>query len=140
MRMVLFVVLMLCFASSSQARIPKDMFQQNIFDCYIIGIIDDGRNGSFEFDFTVDLNKQGGGTHGGDERVFNYEKDEVVVIANDRWLGLAWWRGGRKLGETVNLQTDLSTQSRVLILMNPENDNERVSITCDLRAKATPKN
>lgn len=128
----LFILLAFAFSFESGAIPASKFFKQPVFNCFIIGILDNPDDTYFEFDFLVDLNKQAAGSHGGPERTFTYKNNEVIAIANDRWLGLAWWRDGKKIAEAVNLQTDSNLASRVLIALNPSNDEERVSITCDL--------
>lgn len=132
MKVAIILTLLVILPQWANADVVSDLFKTQKFNCFIIGILDTQDDAGFEFEFEVDIKDHHQGSHGGSERTFVFENHEVVVVANDRWLGLAWWVDGEKVGESVTLSTATHVQSRVVLLMNPKNDYERVSITCDL--------
>lgn len=133
MRMLLASAVFLMISNWAHADITDKLFKSKVIDCFIIGALDEDENSGFDFNFSVSVNDANRGSHGGEEKTFEYKNNKVVAVANDRWLGLAWWVGDKKIGETVTLSTSLDSKSRVLVLINPENEYERVSITCDLK-------
>lgn len=132
MKTIIATAILALLPQLASADVVSDLFKSQKFNCYIIGILDKQDDDGFEFDFEIEINDGSRGTHGGPERSFKFKNHEVVVVANDRWLGLAWWVNGKKIGESVTLSTATNAQSRVVLLMNPKNEYERVSITCDL--------
>ena len=132
MKSVFTLLMLLMLPQMANADIVSDLFKTQKISCFIIGILDTQNDKGFEFNFEVNINGESDGGHGGSERSFTFENHEVTVIANDRWMGIAWWMDGKKLGEAVTLSTVSNAQSRVMLLMNPDNENERVSITCEM--------
>ena len=132
MKAIIAMAILALLPQMASADVVSDLFKSQKYSCFIIGILDKQDDTGFEFDFEMEINDKTRGSHGGQERTFKFKNHEVVAVANDKWLGLAWWKSGRKIGESVTLSTATNAQSRVVLLMNPKNEYERVSITCDL--------
>ena len=68
--------------------------------------------------------------HNVPEKVIKGESNEVVAMADGKWLGISWKQKGELIAESINLLRDLADQPRVLIVYNPKNTHEQVSISC----------
>ncbi len=56
---------------------------------------------------------------------------EVTAMADGKWLGLSWRSNSVLVAESISLIRDVTTQPRVLIMYNPQNTEEQVSINCN---------
>ncbi len=68
--------------------------------------------------------------HGGPEQTVKGEVNEVTTMADGKWLGISWRKNGELIAESINLIRDMISQPRVLIVYNPKNVDEQVSINC----------
>ncbi len=64
------------------------------------------------------------------EIIVKGEQNELTVMADGKWLGMSWRQNGELIAESVNLIRVEITQPRVLIMYNPKNTNEQVSLDC----------
>ena len=71
------------------------------------------------------------GSHGGKELSFTNGAQEIVVIANQQWLGISWFYKGEKIAEAVNVIKEKDSSQRVLIVYNPKNPEEQASLNCE---------
>ena len=126
MRIISILALTL-FGLSAHAQV-EELFKEVVFVCTIVTITNTGDD--LDASFRWSSQDPSGGGHGGGERVFKQGNDEIVAIGDDVWMGVAWWRSGKKLGEAVTVITERNADSRVLLLMNPNNDEERVQMDC----------
>jgi hypothetical protein len=55
---------------------------------------------------------------------------EVTAMADGKWLGLNWRKHGEMLAESISLLRDVTGQPRVLLVYNPQNTEEQISINC----------
>lgn len=69
--------------------------------------------------------------HGGSEFMIQGQENRVLIMADGKWLGIRWEQNGEAIGESVTLLRDAVTQPRVLIMYNPNNLDEQVSISCE---------
>ncbi|MCB0407168.1 MAG: hypothetical protein KDD34_03125 [Bdellovibrionales bacterium] len=127
-----FIIISTSISTSALAQVDG-LFKNNTFDCAVIGFISNDENKGFEFTFQIVQNQNSNEAHGGKERSFTYKNHEVTVVANDKWLGLAWWINNKKIGETIYVHTDPNVSSRTLLLMNPLNDEDQLSLNCNLK-------
>jgi hypothetical protein len=100
------------------------------YNCTVLILADDLKEYA-EFPFVVGGASQEG-SHGGEPKVFTAENHTVTVLANGRWLGISWSRGGELVSETLTARSDDNLGSQALIVYNPKNLNEQVDIVCDL--------
>lgn len=68
--------------------------------------------------------------HGAPELSVEGKTNQVTAMADGKWLGLKWLKNGKLVAESVNLIRNESDQPRVLIMYNPNNTDEQVSIGC----------
>ena len=68
--------------------------------------------------------------HGGPEQNVKGKVNEVITMADGKWLGISWWKNGELIAESINLIRDVIAQPRVLIVYNPKNVEEQVSLDC----------
>lgn len=128
----------LMFSGATLASPLDEVFQPAQHECFIIGLLDNDENHGFDFDFVIPVGGPSRGSHGGSNRVFEYKDHKVVVVADGKWMGITWWKGAQKLGEAVTVTTNAEILSRVLIVVNTTNDNERVSLTCGFEGAQQP--
>ena len=105
-----------------------DLFNEKTFVCTITSFTLTGDD--MDVSFTWSNLKSSNKSHGGEEHTFNEGNDEIVAIGNEAWMGLAWWRGGEKIAEAVTLITERNADSRVLLVMHPRNEDERIHMDC----------
>ncbi len=77
--------------------------------------------------FPVSSSSQG---HDVPEMTFTAQNHEVTAMADGKWLGLSWRKDTVLVAESISLIRDVTTQPRVLIMYNPANVDEQVSINC----------
>jgi hypothetical protein len=104
-----------------------DLFNETVYVCTITSFTNTGDDMDVSFTWS---SLEPGGSHGGSENTFTQGDDEIVAIGNDAWMGVAWWRSGKKIAEAVSLVSDRNQASRVLLLMHPDNDEERIHMDC----------
>lgn len=74
--------------------------------------------------------------HGGPSYDFTFANYKVSVLANSRWRGISWWAGERLIAQTIHAQPNDSLVDEVLILSNPADTDQFISLEC----APTPKN
>ena len=57
--------------------------------------------------------------------------NEVIVMADAKWLGISWHQSGQLIAESVTLIRDIVSMPRALIIYNPKNTDEQVSLDCE---------
>lgn len=55
---------------------------------------------------------------------------KITAMADGKWLGLNWTKGEEVIAESISLLRDVTAVPRVLMIYNPKNFNEVVSLTC----------
>lgn len=98
------------------------------FSCRLIFA---GENSSYEKEFLVIHDPAA--SHGGEPQQFTYLKHTFVVLSDAKWMGLNWRYGDAVLAESVFTQSLDSKDSRVLLVFNPNNTEEQVSLSCSPR-------
>lgn len=68
--------------------------------------------------------------HGAPEVEVMGEFNQVTAMADGQWLGLRWEQSGVLVAESLNVLRDVVTQPRTMIVYNPKNTEEQVSISC----------
>lgn len=58
---------------------------------------------------------------------------EIVIIADGRWRGLTWTEEGHTLAVAVSLTTHPEIAHRVLMVKNPHQEGEFLSLDCLLQ-------
>lgn len=108
------------------ANAPKTILT---YRCEVIVFADDIETRKGEWTFTAPENA---GNHGGDQRVFREGVHEILVMADARWMTLAWSRAGKKIaqGQFVMANMDRAL-ARVVIMQDPSSETgEQVSMDC----------
>lgn len=121
---------------SSAETVKKPLPTKKTYSCTVLVIADDLKEVG-EFHFTMDAVADE--SHGGSPKVFSIEKHQITVLTTGRWMAISWSRSGELLSETVTARSDDNAGSQVLIVYNPKNTNEQVSLGCDLKVVAAAK-
>ncbi len=100
------------------------------YSCTVIVVADDLTDGSMEKTFDV---LGSSASHGGNEILFEAENHEVTLLSNGKWMGISWKRDGELLAETVVARSDENQASQTMIVYNPANVDEQVSLSCSLK-------
>lgn len=96
--------------------------------CEVILVALDIPDGQGTWKFQAELKA---GAHGGESREFSVGDHQVSVIADGTWLGLAWMRGQRKVGQGLFVMGPMDRAlHRVGILYDPVDDSGQASIGC----------
>ena len=104
-----------------------DLFNEVVYVCTIASFTNTGDDMDVSFEWS---SNEPWASHGGSEKSFKQGDDEIVAIGNDAWMGVAWWRSGKKIAEAVSLVSDRNQNSRVLLVMHPDNEEERIHMDC----------
>lgn len=93
-------------------------------ECNVIIVTDqEVVEGSFE----APIKSQG---HNVPEQTVEGKINKVSAMADGKWLGISWSQNEELIAESINLIRDSISQPRVLIVYNPKNVDEQVSIDC----------
>lgn len=68
--------------------------------------------------------------HGAAGPAINGQFNRVEVKADGMWLGINWTQDGELVAESISVIGSSSEKARVLIVYNPKNNNEQVSLDC----------
>ena len=69
--------------------------------------------------------------HGGAARVFSEGRYRVEVLADGQWLGLSWFRDGKKLAEGIFVVGfEDQVKNRVGVLYDPTDSGDQLSLGC----------
>lgn len=82
---------------------------------------------SLEKNFMADY---ASGSHGGREHQFSNGIHEVTLQASNNWMALRWVKNGELVAEGLSAISKASDFDRVMILRNPKNSDEQVSLDC----------
>jgi hypothetical protein len=100
--------------------------------CLLI-MVANGRAATLEESFIADSDNT---IHRAGTRTFSKDDYQVDVVANDGWMGLTWKKGTRLIGSALTGVANVTGPNRVLILPNPENPGDQVSLTCSLQTRS----
>jgi hypothetical protein len=112
MKLVLFLILNLSF------------FNAMAIDCNVIVYTQEE---VIEKSFKAPMVSEG---HDVPEFTFKSTINEVTAMADGKWLGITWSKNNEIIAESINLIRDMIDQPRVLIIYNPKNREEQVSLDC----------
>lgn len=84
---------------------------------------------TFEKKFSTSPYSQG---HSVPEFVAEGKRSKITAMADGKWLGLSWFLDDELIAESISLIRDTIKQPRVLILYNPQNQDEQVSLDCSV--------
>ena len=130
--MVVFGMMMALSAQADVGDAPVTPVLTPIFyDCQVIIVAKDVVDGSVTFKYQV--TPQNNGSHGGIEYPFASGNHKVSVLSNGRWLGISWWRSDVLVAETVFARSEDNMGSEALIIYNPADQEEQVSVDCSKR-------
>ncbi len=68
--------------------------------------------------------------HDGTEYKFKLQNDEVTVSANAQLLQLSWTRSGQVVATALSMIQNSTTESFVLIAIDPADENNRADVNC----------
>lgn len=71
------------------------------------------------------------GSHGGTETEVKMGDHDVSVLADGKWRAISWHYKGKMVAETVTAQVNPITDNATMIVYNPQNIEEMVTLTCD---------
>jgi len=120
------MTLLALLLSGTLGHAQTDSFLVPNYDCQLIVVAKD-RSKSFEEKFQADYFS---GSHGGRPLTFEKGNQKVVLQASNNWLSLDWYRGGQLVAAGLTASSEPTTGSRALILMNPRNTDEQISLDC----------
>jgi hypothetical protein len=98
-----------------------------IYDCEVIVIAKDLLQGSATFKYQTTADR---GTHGGPAYSFSAGIHKVSVLSDGRWLAISWMRGETTVGQATFARNEFNQGSETLIVGNPLDANEQVSVDC----------
>jgi hypothetical protein len=101
------------------------------YSCQVILIATDLPQGSLTFKYTVSPTNVG--SHGGQEFPFAAGTHKISAISNDRWLGITWTKAGVLVASSVFARSEVNQGSMALIIYNPQNPEEQVSLDCSTK-------
>lgn len=121
------------FTSSVYAQAP------NItgYECDVRVIAKDLPNGFAETKITRPLISDQ--SHGGTPYEFKAGDHSVNVLADGKWRGISWWRGGQLIAEALTAGVQPHKGNSVFIVYNPANQEEQVQLGCDPTFGEWPK-
>lgn len=79
----------------------------------------------------VDVPDQASGTHGGEMIVTEVAAHKVEMNADGKWRNITWSKNGAVIARTVTLAELIHRGIFVVILFNPADDEEQVSLGCE---------
>lgn len=98
------------------------------YDCDLMILSKDLKDGIFEVNFVRPAIEEG--KHGGDPIRYAAGPFEVYLLVDGKWRSVSWWREGKVIAEAITLAQDIYPSDHVVILYNPENREEQVSLNC----------
>lgn len=98
--------------------------QAMALQCQVIVVTEEEH---IEENFVAPATSQG---HNVPEMTVTGQRHEVTAMADGKWLGLSWRKDGELLAESISLIRDVTSQPRVLLIYNPVNVDEQISLDC----------
>lgn len=96
------------------------------YECQLIVVVDEKSENMHE-KFMADY---ASGSHGGREYRFNKGPQSVTVMASNNWMAIHWERAGQVIAEGHFAISKPSDFHRVILMLNPKNLDEQVSLDC----------
>jgi hypothetical protein len=116
--------------NSAEVSLPKvlenKIFKPVHFNCRIYAVVSSPTD-EIEKEFKVSLK---GSPHGGDPFSFQSARQQVNVTADGTWLVVEWTVDGKVLAKGMVAQSSDLVEHRALVLYNPRDDGEQVSLSC----------
>lgn len=112
---------------SVSAQETKELPLVPNYNCQVILIVEN-ENEVIHEKFMADF---ASGSHGGREYVFEKGPQTVIVMASNNWMAVQWERADKIVaaGHFAISKPTLDFH-RVVLLLNPKNPNEQVSLDC----------
>jgi hypothetical protein len=107
-------------------RLENKIFKPVHFDCRTYAVVGSPSD-EIEKEFKVNLK---GESHGGDPFSFQSARQQVNVTADGTWLVVEWTVDGKVLAKGMVAQSSDLVGHRALVLYNPRDDGEQVSLSC----------
>ena len=120
------MTLLALLLSGTLGHAQTDSFMVPNYDCQLIVVAKDSSK-SFDKKFQADY---ASGSHGGRALTFENGSEKVVLQASNNWLALDWYRDGKLVAAGLTASSDPYLGSRALILMNPRDTEEQISLDC----------
>lgn len=125
---IIFLILNFLVGGVAKAEIAPgfdSFFKAVKFNCQVIAITQGGS--ILEKKFTVNQNSKG---HGGEDFVFEDGLQKIVGMADGTWMGLEWYVKGKLVAKGLFAQNQNTVESRVLVLFNPAEEDDQLSLDC----------
>lgn len=120
--MTLFTLLL----SATLGHAQNQSFMVPNYDCQLIVVTSDDSR-SFQKKFQADYYS---GSHGGRDFTFENGTEKVILQASNNWMSLNWFSGDQLLAAGLSASSEPTMGSRALIVVNPLNSEEQVSLDC----------
>jgi hypothetical protein len=131
---VLTAVLIVSMSSTSHAAVASIAELKPLaHDCRVAVISDAVPAGSVEFLFEAPHVGLG---HGGETFSFNAGPFDILAMADGKWLGIEWRQAGVLIAKAIAVSADPLPDERVLLVMNPQNEQDQVHLSCSRRKPA----
>lgn len=114
------------FAASTFAQSETSPFVPN-YECRLMLILEDNKHEEIDEKFLADYGSRG---HGGMERIYENGRNKVIVQASNNWMAIQWEQSGKIVTAGHFVISKPSDFHRVVIMMNPKNTYEQVSLDC----------
>ena len=98
--------------------------------CHVMILATDLPNGSGEADYETPVVS---GSHGGEENNFKIGNHQITVNSDGKWLAINWVRKGIIIATATSVRTEDVQNAMVLILFNPNNQDEQASVNCSVK-------
>ena len=125
-------LLSLTFALHAAADLPAQTVPQTEYVCDVHLFVQDLPGGMGEATFVAPLS---GGSHGGDDRTFDFGAHQVQVTVDGKWRNLSWYLNGKLVTAVVSASGDVIAGHQAIILYNPENPDDQLHLSCGPQAK-----
>jgi hypothetical protein len=70
------------------------------------------------------------GSHGGQGREFQFENHRIGILSDAKWMAISWEHNGKTVSRATFASSLENQGAQVLILSNPADDEEQVSLDC----------
>jgi hypothetical protein len=135
MKKTLYSILMLMGAAIASVAVasillapPKEDKPILETKCLLI-MVASNRSSILKETFIADLDNS---IHRASSRSFAKDEYQIDVVANEGWMGLSWRKGARELGSSLTNVESEAGRHRVLLIRNPENPADQLSLSCSL--------
>lgn len=122
----------LAFAFHASAHLPAQALPQTDYVCDVRLFVQNLPGGMGEGTFVAPLS---GGSHGGDERTFDFGDHQVQVTVDGKWRNLSWYFQGKLVSAVVSATGDVIAGHQAIIVYNPENPDDQLHLSCGPQAK-----